>query len=254
MILSKIEGFLYLYKKIGSENMNYKEVTKGHLLTRLNRFIAEVVIEGKVEQAHIKNTGRLTELLQKNTEVVLERAENPNRKTKYSLIAVNKNGKWVNVDSQAPNKIAHEALQKGALAEFGRVKLINREATYGNSRFDLYYETDDDEKGFIEVKGVTLEQNGIAMFPDAPTKRGAKHVSELIDAVRHGYAATILFIAQMEGCRQFASNWEMDRAFAEELAAAASQHVQILAYDTIVTETGVTINKPLPVLLDNLKV
>nr|WP_281252945.1 DNA/RNA nuclease SfsA [Oceanobacillus senegalensis] len=135
--------------------MKYGKVVHGRFEKRLNRFIAEVWINGRIDRAHIKNTGRLTELFQPDRKVLLEVSDNPNRKTRFSLIAIDKNGTWVNIDSQAPNKVAMEALKIGKLAEFGSVDFAKKEVTYGKSRFDLYYEKDD-KKGFIEVKGVTL--------------------------------------------------------------------------------------------------
>lgn len=230
------------------KDMKYGEVVHGRLNKRVNRFIAEVFINGIKEQVHIKNTGRLKELLQHDAEVLLELSENPNRKTRFSLIAVDKNGSWVNVDSQAPNAVAFEALKDGKLTEFGLVKSVKREVTYGASRFDLYFEKDD-EKGFIEVKGVTLEKSGIALFPDAPTSRGTKHILELVKAAHEGYTSAILFVVQMKGCHAFTPNREMDAAFTEALLHASQQGVQILAYDSIVKEDELILNQPLPVSL-----
>src|SRR5690625_4113404 len=192
--------------------MKYGEIVHGVFVKRLNRFIAEIFVHGEKESVHIKNTGRLKELLQPSTEVLLEYSGNPQRKTKYSLIAVAKDEGWVNIDSQAPNTVAFEALKNGEIKEFGKVKLAKREVTYGASRFDLYFERDK-EKGFIEVKGVTLEKDGVAMFPDAPTTRGTKHVLELIDALDEGYTATVLYVIQMKYCHTFTPYAEMDPAF-----------------------------------------
>lgn len=228
--------------------MKYGKIVHGKLIRRVNRFIAEVFINGIKEQVHIKNTGRLIELLLPEAEVLLEVSDNPARKTKYSLIAAAKNGSWVNIDSQAPNAAAFEALKAGKLLEFGLVKTAKREVTYGDSRFDLYFEKDD-EKGFIEVKGVTLEKHGIALFPDAPTSRGTKHVFELAKAVQEGYTGAILFLVQMKGCRVFVPHKEMDAAFAEALLQASQQGVQILAYDSIVKDDELVLARPLPVSL-----
>ena len=202
--------------------MKYGKMIHGILERKVNRFIAEVYINGVKEQVHIKNTGRLKELLLPKARVMLEHSDNPNRKTRYSIISVEKNGRWVNIDSQAPNAVAFEALKKGELTEIGLVNSVKREVTYGDSRFDLYFEKDG-EKGFIEVKGVTLENDGIAMFPDAPTSRGTKHVLELTKAVQEGYSSSVLFVIQMKGCRLFTPNKEMDSVFSNALLRA-SQH------------------------------
>jgi len=178
--------------------MKYGKIVHGCFDKRVNRFIAEVFIDGIKKRVHVKNTGRCKELLLPGVDLLLEYSDSPNRKTKYSLIAVNKNGNWVNIDSQAPNAVAYEALKSGKIARFKEIDLLRREVTYGNSRFDIYFERGK-EKGFIEVKGVTLEEDGIAMFPDAPTTRGTKHVLELIKAIDEGYTAAILFIIQTKG-------------------------------------------------------
>ena len=154
----------------------------------------------------------------------------------------------MNVDSQAPNHIVFEALKLGSLTEFNLIKSVKREVTYGDSRFDLYYETDH-EKGFIEVKGVTLEENGTALFPDAPTARGTEHVLELVKAVQNGYTATILFVIAMKGCKTFAPNKEMDPIFTDALIQAASLGVRILAYDSIVKEDELILDQSVPVSL-----
>lgn len=226
--------------------MKYGKIVHGRLERKVNRFIAEVLINGIKEEVHIKNTGRLKELLKPDTKVLQELSDNPNRKTKFSLIAADKNGSWVNIDSQAPNAVAFEALKAGEIAEFGLVQTVKREVTFGDSRFDLYFEKDN-QKGFIEVKGVTLEKNGIALFPDAPTSRGTKHVLELIKAVQEGYTAAILFVVQMKGCSSFAPNIEMDNGFADALLQASRQGVQILAYDSIVKEDELILDQPIPI-------
>ena len=228
--------------------MKYGEIIRGQFLRRMNRFIAEVTIDGHIERVHIKNTGRLKELFLPDTDVLLEQSNNPERKTKFSLIAVKKDEQWVNIDSQAPNKVAFEALGAGKISELGYVNTVKREVTYGASRFDLYFEQGN-QKGFIEVKGVTLERAGTAMFPDAPTTRGTKHVLELAKAVQEGYSCTILLVVQLKGCAYFTPNREMDPKFADALLYAAQAGVQILAYDTIVKEDGMVLNKAMPVHL-----
>lgn len=229
--------------------MKYGKIVCGKFQKRLNRFIAEVIINDKLEKVHVKNTGRLKELLQPNVDVLLEESNNPNRKTKYSLIATRKENRWVNIDSQAPNVVAFEAIKKGKIHEIGTAQTVKKEVTFGSSRFDLYIEKED-EKGFIEVKGVTLEIDGLAKFPDAPTSRGTKHIYELIKAVKEGYKGTILFIIQMEGCYTFTPNKETDPAFSDALIEASKNGVKILAYDTVVNDEGeMIIGKPIPVEL-----
>ncbi|MBM7609093.1 sugar fermentation stimulation protein A [Lysinibacillus composti] len=228
--------------------MKYEKIVHGQFDQRINRFIAEVTIDGGKERVHVKNTGRLKELFLPGADVLLEETNNPNRKTKYSLTAVMKQGRWVNIDSQAPNKVAFEAVRNGKIAEIGEVTAIKREVTYGASRFDLYFEQGD-QKGFIEVKGVTLEKEGIAMFPDAPTTRGTKHVLELAKAVEEGYKCAILLVVQLKGCQEFVPNRETDPAFADALLQASEAGVQILAYDSVVTEDGLVLDQAIPVNL-----
>lgn len=228
--------------------MRYNEIVPAIFKKRVNRFIAEVWLNGELERVHVKNTGRLKELLLPEREVYLEIADNPNRKTKYSLIAVNRDGNLVNVDSQAQNIAAFEAIQSGKIKEIGKPEFLKKEVTFQSSRFDLYFE-DGDTKGFIEVKGVTLSKDGVAMFPDAPTSRGAKHIKELEKAVQAGYRALVLFIVQMKGNHVFTPNWEMDPAFSESLVQAAKAGVEVLAYDCQVQPDGFTVDRPLPVQL-----
>lgn len=228
--------------------MEYGKIVQGKFSKRINRFIAEVFINRELQRVHVKNTGRLKELFINGANVLLEEGDNPNRKTKYSLIAIEKNEKWVNIDSQAPNKVAFEAVKQNKVKEIPENTLVKQEVTFGNSRFDLYFEGVD-VKGFIEVKGVTLEENGVASFPDAPTTRGTKHIYELISAVNKGYVGIILFIIQMEGCTVFTPNRKTDPAFCEALLEAQECGVQIFAYDTIVKENGMFLNKAVPIKL-----
>lgn len=229
--------------------MKYHKTVLGQFVKRINRFIAEVIVEEQLEEVHVKNTGRLRELLLEGVEVILEPSRNPNRKTRFSLIAVKAKGNWVNIDSQAPNVVAFEALKEGKLKEFKKPILLKREVTYGDSRFDLFFE-EEGQKVFMEVKGVTLVQDGVAMFPDAPTMRGAKHVMELTRAVQDGYGGAVLFVIQRGDASSFSSNHEMDKAFADTLLEASKAGVQILAYDSIVEEDVLLLNNPIPVHLD----
>ena len=228
--------------------MQYKEIIPAIFHKRINRFIAEVWISGELERVHVKNTGRLKELLISERQVFLEVADHPNRKTKYSLIAVNRDGTLVNVDSQAPNQVAYEALRDGKIKELGQPNKVKKEVTYQKSRFDLYFENGE-ERGFIEVKGVTLAKDGVAMFPDAPTTRGTKHIDELVKAVEDGYRAVILFIIQMQGCRVFTPHTEMDPDFSKSLVHAARAGVEILAYDCDVRPDGFSLKGQVPVQL-----
>ncbi|MFO7317258.1 MAG: DNA/RNA nuclease SfsA [Bacilli bacterium] len=228
--------------------MNYKKIKKAIFHRRLNRFVAEVYLDEQIEKVHVKNTGRLKELLLPNAEVLLEESDQPNRKTKFSLIAAKKGNLWVNIDSQAPNTVAYEAISGGEIAEIRNLRQLKKEVKYGDSRFDLYFETEQ-EKGFVEVKGVTLEKDGVAMFPDAPTARGTKHVWELAKAVSEGYKGIILFIIQLEGCRYFTPNSETDPSFTDTLVQASKQGVRILAYETHVDEHQMSIGKQIPVIL-----
>lgn len=224
--------------------MKYNRIVEGRFIERPNRFIAKVNIGGEVETVHVKNTGRCKELLKENARVYLSVSDNPLRKTKYDLIAVLKNETLVNMDSQIPNDVAEEYLKSGAL--FSKNAIIKREVTYGESRFDFYIE-DGDRKAFLEVKGVTLEQDGIARFPDAPTERGTKHINELIRCQKEGFDAYILFVIQMKGVKYLEPNFSTDPIFSETLKKAKKNGVKILALDCIVTPDSITFDKEIQV-------
>ena len=226
--------------------MKYKNTVRGIFKDRPNRFIAHIQVDGKLETVHVKNTGRCRELLVPDAEVILEESDNPARKTKYDLICVNKKGRWINMDSQAPNRAAEEWTAAGNL--FPEEVTVQREKTYGNSRFDLYVESPE-RKAFIEVKGVTLEEKNIVRFPDAPTIRGVKHLEELIRASEDGYEAYLLLVIQMKDVRYFEPNWETHPEFGETLEKAAAAGVHILAFDCRVTEDSMEICDPVPVHL-----
>ena len=223
--------------------MKYERIEKGYFLERPNRFTAEVEIQGKKEIVHVKNTGRCAELLVPGATVYVQRSDNPERKTKWDLICVKKGNRLINMDSQAPNKVVAEWLASGELLP--GLTLLKPECRYGTSRFDFYVETPQ-QKLFIEVKGVTLEENGIAMFPDAPTERGIKHLDELAQAVRYGYAAAVIFVIQMRGVTRFTPNRRTHAAFAEALRRAQQAGVQVLAYDCDVTPDGLSLGKQIP--------
>lgn len=227
--------------------MKYDHVLEGYFLKRRNRFAADVKIGGRENICHVKNTGRLRELLVPGTLVCLQESANPDRKTKYDLIAVRKGDKLINIDSQAPNVVAEEWIRAGNL--FPEASVIKREKTYGNSRFDLYVEYQS-RRAFIEAKGVTLEEGGIARFPDAPTLRGVKHIRELMKAREEGYEAYILFVIQMRGVASFAPNWRTQSEFGECLRMAKKAGVYILARDCVVTENSICMGHSVDVDLD----
>ena len=229
--------------------MKYNKVLEAMFISRPNRFIAEVLINGKEETVHVKNTGRCKELLQPGAKVILEDCSHVlTRKTKYSIIAVWKNDMIINIDSHVPNKVVFDALNDNKIEGLEDLDFLKREVTFGNSRFDIYFE-DGDKKGFIEVKGVTLEHYGVSMFPDAPTERGSKHVLEMIKAVKQGYRGIIFFLIQLNGSKQFRLNWKMDEKFAETIKLANENGVEIIAYDSIVGEDNISINRRIEINL-----
>ena len=232
----------------------------GQFISRPNRFIAEVKLNQREEitRVHVKNTGRCRELLQPGSTVYLEdfTCRMGTRKMAYSLIGVEKmlpDGQtlMVNMDSQAPNKVTAEALASGKiiLPGMGKLTEIRGEKTYGDSRFDFYVEDEDGRKGFIEVKGVTLEKDGLVRFPDAPTERGVKHLHELMKARSEGYMAYALFIVQMEGMRLFMPNDDTHPAFGDALREASAAGVDVLAYQCHVTEDTLEVTEPVAVQL-----
>lgn len=222
--------------------MKYLHIRRGIFMERPNRFLANIYIDGKQETVHVKNTGRCRELLIPGAQVVVEESDSPSRKTRYSLIAVHKGEMLVNMDSQAPNAVAAEALAAGRLRELGNVDRVRREVKFGDSRFDIYYEAGE-RRGFVEVKGVTLERNGVAAFPDAPTSRGVKHMRELLAAKREGYEAAILFLVQMRGPDCFIPNGDMDSEFARTLLEIEKAGVRVLVYDCLVREDEIVIGE-----------
>lgn len=229
--------------------MKYHHIVKGKFIERPNRFIAYVNVEGEKEnpqKVHVKNTGRCRELLIPGADVYLERSDNPNRKTKYDLVKVVKGNCLVNMDSQAPNQVVGEWLRENHL--YKNTTLVASEKTYGNSRFDFYVEGDG-KKAWIEVKGVTLEREGAALFPDAPSERAVKHVEHLIKAREEGFEAYIILVIQMRYVKYFTPNRETHPQFAEVLEKAEKAGVQIMAFDCRVTEDEVSINQPVEVRL-----
>ena len=224
--------------------MEYNNIVKGRFIDRPNRFIANCEINGKTEVCHVKNTGRCKELLIQGTTVYLQKSDNPNRKTQYDLIAVQKGERLINMDSQIVNSVALEYVPR----LFDKIKFIKPEYTYGNSRFDIYIETETD-KIFVEVKGVTLESGGVTAFPDAPTVRGVKHLKELQKAVKEGYKAFAMFVIQMNDVKYFEPNRKTHPEFAGELKKAAENGVNLLAFDCKVTPHSIEIDKRVPIKL-----
>lgn len=245
--------------------MKYQNIHTGIFVERPNRFIALVEMDGVLEKCHVKNTGRCRELLVPGARVYLEKSGNPNRKTAYDLIGVDKGEVYVNMDSQAPNRMAHEWLLKQGWT------YVRPEARYGDSRIDFYMErpVEGDEalspaksiregqqeakmrRAFLEVKGVTLEEDGVARFPDAPTERGIRHMKELMRAAAEGYEAYILFVIQMKGVHQFEPNDRTHPAFGETLREAAAAGVRVLAYDCLGKPGEIVIDAPVEVRLDS---
>ncbi len=232
--------------------MIYENIVQGTFLERPNRFIAYVEVAGVKETVHVKNTGRCKELLQPGATVYVEKSMNPDRKTAYDLIAVKKGERMINMDSQIPNKVVEEWLYTGQL--FHDLVLVRPETKYGKSRFDFYIETTAD-KIFMEVKGVTLEEDGVVRFPDAPSERAVKHVEELIEARKNGYKAYILFVIQMKGVKYFTPNVDTHPKFAEALNKAVQAGVEILAYDCRVSEREIVLADSVEICLnsENLK-
>ena len=225
--------------------MNYPNMIPGRFLSRPNRFIAHVEIAGKEEIVHVKNTGRCRELLRPGAEVWCQESQNPNRKTKFDLITVRKGDRLINMDSQAPNIAAGEWLRSGGLGEIANLKA---ETFHGDSRFDFSFEKDG-KQCFLEVKGVTLEDDGICAFPDAPTERGVKHLKGLTKLARDGFGAYVLFVIQMPDVKYIHPNDATDPAFGAALREAAAAGVQIIAMDCAVTEDTMEIRLPVLVKL-----
>jgi sugar fermentation stimulation protein A len=211
-------------------DLRYAKIISGLFIERPNRFVAGVLLDGREEWVHVKNTGRCREILIPGTKVYLEESGNAKRKYRYSLVAAYKGDCLINIDSQAPNAVVKKALMTNRIIEIPGIRLVRPEVSFACSRFDFYYETAD-QKGFIEVKGVTLERDGTALFPDAPTQRGARHLRELISATKQGYHCAVIFLIQLNGAGSFRPNRETDGEFALAVHEAALAGVKILAYD-----------------------
>ena len=225
--------------------MVYENMVPGIFLRRPNRFIAQVRIGGAEETVHVKNTGRCRELLPEGAEVWCQQWDKPARKTKFDLISVRKGSRIINMDSQAPNKAAGEWLTSGGL---GELEQLRAETVHGDSRFDFSF-IKDGKRCFLEVKGVTLETDGVCAFPDAPTQRGAKHLRHLTRAAREGFGAYVLFVIQMADVAWLQPNDATDPTFGQALREAAAAGVQVLAMDCAVTPESMKIRQPVEIRL-----
>jgi len=226
--------------------MKYSNTVTGEFISRPNRFIAHVNINGEMHVSHVKNTGRCRELLVPGAKVVLTRSDSADKKTQYDLIAVYKGGTLINIDSQAPNKVFYEWVKNNNF--FGVIQSVKPEYTYKNSRFDFHLTTNDSNI-LVEIKGVTLEENGVVLFPDAPTERGIKHLNELCDARRNGYECYVFFVIQMKDCSYFTPNVKTHPQFADALKNAYKAGVDILAMTCNVSENELSLNNFVDVVI-----
>ena len=226
--------------------MQYSDIHKAVFLERPNRFIAHCTVDGMLETVHVKNTGRCRELLVPGATVYLEKSSNPNRKTAYDLVTVETPFGLVNMDAAAPNQVAGELLRAGAI--LSSPTLVQPEVRFGASRLDFYAENDR-QRLFVEVKGVTLEADGKALFPDAPTERGVRHIRELQRAAESGLDAALFFVVQIEDIQSIAPNDATHPAFGKALREAAARGVRVLAYDCDVTPDSLCIRREVPVIL-----
>ena len=231
-------------------SVRYKNIHEGLFLERMHRFGAIVEIEGHTEYVHVKNTGRCREILVPGTRVFLEKKLGEERKTRYSLISALRGNLLINIDSQVPNTVVHEAITNHQISEFKDITYLKREKSYGKSRFDLYFERDNGSRGFIEIKGVTLDSEGKAMFPDAPTKRGLKHLNELSYAKAEGYESYVIFLVQYSPVRFFTPNQKTDPDFAEGLKNAVKSGVIAMAFDSHVNEDSISLGTGVEIRLN----
>lgn len=226
-----------------------KMIFEAIFLERPNRFNARVLLNNEEIIVHVPNTGRCREILVAGCKVYLREELNHTRKTRYDLVAAMKEDKLISIDSQIPNKVVEEALKMGKIGKLKKYNNILREKTFGKSRFDFKLSTDEGEIYYLEVKGVTLEENRYSRFPDAPTERGTKHLLELIEAKKQGYGAGAIFLIQLKEVDKFSPQDERDPAFGEALRLAKESGVDIFAYNCIVEEDGLTINEAVEIIL-----
>lgn len=228
-----------------------KKVFTAEFINRPNRFKANVKLNGHELEVHVPNTGRCKEILIPGITVILREELSPTRKTQYDLIAGYKDNKLINIDSQIPNRVVEEALNHRKIKSLEKYNIIQREKTFGKSRFDFKLSNDIGEEYYLEVKGVTLELGGKSTFPDAPTERGKKHLLELIDAKKLGLGAGVLFLIQMDEISRFSPNDEMDKEFGDALRLAFKNGVDVFAYECEVGEDFITLTKPVDIILEN---
>jgi len=240
---------VYIYKNGDEIMLINKRVFTAEFMRRPNRFEAYVKFNEKEVIVHVPNTGRCKELLVEGSIVLLREELNPTRKTLYDLIAVYKNNRIINIDSQIPNKVVDEALRNKKIQSLIKYNIIQREKTFGNSRFDFKLSNGFSEEYYLEVKGVTFEADGKTMFPDAPTERGRKHLLELIEAKRKGFGAGVLFLIQMNNIKKFSPYDDMDKAFGETLRLASTNGVDIFAYECEVGKSFITLSKEVAIVL-----
>lgn len=230
--------------------MDYnKPIVEAKFVKRPNRFQGYVILNEKELMVHVPNTGRCKEILIPNTTVFLREENNPTRKTPYDLIAAYKGKELISIDSHIPNKVVEEALLNGKIKELKAYTRVSREKTFGNSRFDFKLENDNGEIYYLEVKGVTLEENGIARFPDAPTERGRKHLLELVEVKKMGMGAGVLLLIQMEKVHTFTTNDETDPDFGKAMRIAQKNGVQVMAYNCKVTKNSIELLQSVEVIL-----
>ncbi|GAA0127446.1 MULTISPECIES: DNA/RNA nuclease SfsA [Clostridium] len=225
------------------------DILKVEFVKRPNRFQGYVIIHGKEELVHVPNTGRCKEILIPGCDVILRKEDNPSRKTKYDLIAAYKEGKLINIDSHIPNKVVEEALNLKKIDKLKEYNIIQREKTFGKSRFDFKLSKDTGEEYYLEVKGVTLEENGHSKFPDAPTERGTKHLLELVDVINSGRGAGVLFLIQMDNMKTFTSNDDTDEKFGKALRYAKDKGVDIFAYQCKVSENSIELYETVKIII-----
>ncbi len=226
------------------------DLLEGIFVKRINRFIAHIYIKNKIEEVHVANTGRMRELLFNGARVIVRNVDNPNRKTKYDLVMVYKNGTLVLIDSKMPNILLEKALHEELLDGFEKYDYVKREVSYGNSRFDIAL-SNSNENVLIECKCVTLvKDNNLASFPDAPTDRGRKHIYELIRAKEQGYRAVVFFIIQRDDAKSFTPNRDMDSQFADAVKEAYQKGVEFYAYICNVTLNEIEIKEKIPFIIN----
>lgn len=228
--------------------MQYPNLEEGVFIERKNRFVAEIEVNGTRTFAHVPNTGRCKEIFVPRAKIIVSRSLNPNRKYAYTLLMVYKKDMLIHIDSAGANRLTEEALAAKRIKGLEAVTDVKREQTFGRSRFDFRFQQGQ-KTCYMEVKGVTLEENGVAKFPDAPTERGARHLSELMDAAMAGYGAYVLFVIQMKGVTSFTPFQERDQRFTKNLVKASRAGVTVLAYDTVVTPENITLDRAVDIYL-----